>query len=406
VEYYFFFSSNVYKEIGWGPNYRQMLQVVFLLSVLKICEAPRLFPESPNSSYSLIHAEILLRHGARTPIVQFLPRSHRGIWQCDSTEAEASRIEAVPLVHPRRVRRIQDQRTSEFPPNCQVGDLTVEGMNEHKLLGEAFRKYLVDELHFLPEYVDPTLITARATWFERTYRSCLSFLYGLYPPATMNEVIDIVVGSQTWDVVHPMSSMCSDLDSLQKEYYNTPDFVAAHKKVLEIAEPLYTYTNTSNKTPKGTEQICDWAITNWCNEQRLPSEITETIINECKRFQSYFFYKINFLRGSIGAAPILREMFRLLDDSMGGSSTAKLNILSAHDSVIAYVLSALGYSEEYGPPYASHITMQVYMKDQEPYVRFAFNGKLIPLKNQETIIPLHQLREMLDPTLGACPELP
>lgn len=382
------------------------------VSVLPKCVAPTVFPELPNSSFVPKHFEILLRHGARSPIVQFLPQGHRGVWQCDSEDALTGRIEAVPLAYPRRIRRILDDRTAEFPPNCQVGDLTTEGMQQHERLGNAFRDYIVNKVKLIPENLDPNYITARATWYERTYRSCISFLKGLYPPNSMNEIIDINVGTQTWDVVHPTKDMCPDLDDLRNRWMASEKFKEAQQKTLSVVEPLYEFTNTSDKSPTGVEKICDWAITYHCNEQvPSPGLITDELITTCQEYQTYFFYKLNFFdeeKGALGAAPILREMFRLLDDSLSGKSEARLNVISAHDSVVSFVLSAIGFGndEKLPPPYASWVTMETYMRDGEPYVRFVYNNRVIPLDGEETLIPLHTLRMRLMPKMQQCMDLP
>lgn len=387
---------------------------VFCSSVSSIhpsCVATPKFPEPLNSSFVPKHAQILLRHGARTPIVQFLPLIRRGSWQCDSTEAFAARIEAAPLVHPRRIRKILDQRLAEFPPNCQMGDLTVEGMTMHTNLGKEFSNYIINKLKLLPDYLDPTMVQARATWYERTYRSCVSFLKGLYPIEDPNEIVDITVGTKDLDVVHPTKDMCPDLAELRTKFFDSEDYKAKFNEVLRVAEPLYTFTNSSNKTPEGLEKICDWAITYYCNEQDISDIITDDLIGKCRELQYYHFTKINFFNEtvkSIGAAPILREMFRVLDSAMNGESTTKLNIISAHDSVIAFILSALGTGKNYiaPPPYASYIVMEVYMLEQEPYVRFNYNGDVLDLGNGEQVVRLHNLRQRLEPFMNQCTTMP
>ncbi|EAY19630.1 Histidine acid phosphatase family protein [Trichomonas vaginalis G3] len=390
-----------------------MIPFLFSLgfSIHPSCKAPTKFPEPLNSSFIPKYAQILLRHGARTPIVKFLSLDKRGVWQCDSADAYASRIEAAPLVHPRRIRRILDQRLAEFPANCQMGDLTVEGMTEHAELGAAFNKYIVNQLKLLPDYLDPTLIQARATWYERTYHSCISFLKGLYPIQDPNEVVDITVGTKDFDVVHPTKDMCPDLADLRNRYFNSDDYKQIYNEVLPVAEPLYTFTNTSDKSPEGLEKICDWAITYYCNEQDLTEIITDDLVAKCRKLQIAHFYKLNFFdkeKLAIGAAPIFREIFRVMDQSLNEESTTKLNIISAHDSVIAFVLSALGIGNDFTdpPPYASYIVMEVYMLNQEPYVRFIYNGEVLDLGDGQQVMKLHNFRQKLDPYLQQCLTLP
>ena len=388
----------------------------FSFSVLERCVANNKFPDLPDPSYKPVHAQIFLRHGARSPIVEFLPHDHRGTWQCDSTSksAVAAKIEGTGMDRPRRIRRILDKRLATFPPNCGIGDLTVEGMKMHENLGLNFRDYIVNKMHLLPEDLNPNLITARATWYERTYRSCISFLRGLYPVQGPNEILDIVVGTQNLDVVHPTKDMCPDLGVLRTEFFSSDFYQEFYQKVKQTVQPLYDFTGTNDTSPEGVEKICDFFITYNCNEQKLGGEdfFTDEMLTQCNELQAYHFYKLNFFskeKGALGAAPILREMFRELDESMNGASEAKLNIISAHDSVVAFVLSALGYGNDEiaGPPYSSYLTMEIYSKEGELYVRFVFNGMLVPLfGTQETMMKLHDLRQKLMPTMNHCTTVP
>jgi hypothetical protein len=389
--------------------------VVLSSSVLDRCVAPNTFPDLPGPEYKPVHAQILFRHGARVPIIEFLPYAHRGAWQCDSTSrsAVAAKIEGTGLERPRRIRRLLDSRLAVYPPNCNIGDLTVEGMKMHENLGRNFRDYIVNKLKLIPEDLDPNYFTARATWYERTYRSCISFLRGLFPVQDPNEIIDIVVGSEKFDVVHPTKDMCPDLALLRKEFFASEMYQEFYQKVLTTIQPLYEFTNSSDTTPEGAEKICDWAITYNCNEKQIGGEtlITDQIIKECSELQAYHFFKLNFFseeKGAIGAAPILREVLRELDESLNGLSSAKLNIISAHDSVIAFVLSALEYGNDMvsGPPYSSYITVEVYEKESHLYIRFVYNGQLVPLFGGETMMKLHDFRLKIMPKLKHCPTLP
>ena len=387
-------------------------------SVLDRCVGSRTFPDLPNSSYKPVHAQIFLRHGARSPIIEYstIPTDHRGIWQCDGTSASAvaAKIEGTGMDRPRRIRRILDNRLATYPPNCATGDLTIEGMKMHENLGLNFRDYIVNKLQLLPDYLDPNLITARATWYERTYRSCISFLRGLYPVQGPNEILDIIVGTQNLDVVHPTKDMCPDLAELREEFFNSEFYQNFSSQVKETIQPLYEFVGTNDTSPEGIEKMCDFFITYNCNEQKIGGDelFTDEMLEQCNLLQAYHFYKLNFFskeKGALGAAPILREMFRELDMSLNGYSNAKLNIISAHDSVIAFVLSALGYGNDEiaGPPYSSYLTMEIYLHEGDYYVRFAYNGMLVPLfGTDQTMIKLHDLRQKLMPTMNHCTTVP
>lgn len=96
---------------------------------------------------------------------------------------------------------------AEFPPSCEMGDLTASGAHELEQLGAAYRRYLVDS-HFpflAAGYIDPSELFVRVTSSRSTFQSAVSFFRGLYPPAMPDEVLQIMVGSPERDILRPAS---------------------------------------------------------------------------------------------------------------------------------------------------------------------------------------------------------
>lgn len=102
----------------------------FVASTIDECVAPREYSilDVPGKNYTLKYVSVLTRHGARSPLDPFLERQQRGIWRCDSEDAQAAHMESNPVVKPRRVKTILDNRFAEYPPNCKLGDLIIDGM--------------------------------------------------------------------------------------------------------------------------------------------------------------------------------------------------------------------------------------------------------------------------------------
>lgn len=395
-----------------------MIPILFTLSKATIdeCVAPTTWSPLNDKDYTLKHVQIVTRHGARSPLDPYLPREQRGAWRCDATNAQSGHIEAIPLSKPRRVRTILDNRFAEYPPNCRLGDLIVEGMQQHLALGKEMRKYLVDNMSFLPKELDPTLMYVRCTAYDRTYRSALSFLAGLYDPDSPYEILDIVTGSPSLDALRPKKDFCSDFAKIYDEYYTSDEFVKYFTETRDAIAPVLEYLNLSKESVdfKKLDKISDWVTTMFCNDKMMPETITPEIITKCREYQGHmlfgFFGHSNATRG-IPFSYGFREMKRILDDFLGGSTTAKFALLSAHDSTVAALLSALGYSDKFIPPLASHVIMEVYLHEptQEYYVRFVFNGKPLPLLLMENrvLVPLHDFLKMIEPlTLPYCKEMP
>ena len=380
------------------------------------CVAQHSYTILEDKNYTLKQIQILTRHGARSPLDTFQPREMRGAWRCDSTNAQSGRIEAIPLSKPRRVRTILDNRFAEYPPNCRLGDLIIEGMEQHVRLGSIMREYLIDKLQFLPDTLDPTILFARCTSYDRTYRSALSFLAGLYPPASPYEIVDLVSGSPSLDPLRPKKDFCKDFQNYYDEYFQSDDFQKYFNETRDYVQPVLDYLNISKEKVDFSklDKISDWVTTMYCNDKYMPDTITQEIINKCREYQGtmlYGFYAHNATKRGIPFSYGFREMGRLLDAFTNGESNYRFILLSAHDSTVAAFLSMLGYTETFIPPLASYVAMEVYLHEpsQEYYIRFVFNGQPVTLSfmNNKSLVNLHEFRQYIDPmTLPYCPEMP
>lgn len=387
----------------------------FVSSTIDECVAPREYNilDVPGKTFKLKYVSILTRHGARSPLDPFLEREKRGAWRCDAEDAQATHVESNPLVRPRRIKSILDHRFAEYPPNCKLGDLIIDGMNQHRLLGQKLREYYYEKMHFIPEYYDPTVIYARCTAYDRTFRSAISFLSGLYEPADPNEVAEITMGSPSLDSLRPKKEFCQDFKDLAAKYFNSQGFIDIYMKTLGEIKPVIDYLNVTDTSFAKIDKVCDWVTTMFCNDQYMPPEITSDMITTCRRFQGTMLYGLygsdNATRG-VAFSYGLREVLSHMDSYLNGESTHKFVLLSAHDSTVAALLSTLGYSHEFIPPLASHVALEVYSEEAtgELYIRFVFNGqpvKLLLMDNQE-LVKLDSFRHMIDPLINHCREMP
>ena len=384
---------------------------IFSISTISECIATTNHDIFNDTNYKLIHIQVVTRHGARSPLDPFLPKTHRGSWQCDSSDSNAPRVESVPFDLPRRIHHLLDPRMAEYPPNCRLGDLLIDGMDQHLELGKSYRNYLINNLNFLPNLLDPNLIFIRATAYDRTYRSALSFLNGFYPPATQGEILNIITGSPTLDPLRPNKDVCLDIKNLYDNFISSDNFKFFKENTIKEIENILNYLNETTTDPKRIDKICDWVTTMYCNDKLMYPNITQNEINSCRKFQGFMLYglygKDDETRG-IGYSYGMREMFKILDESISGINMIKFVLLSAHDSTIAAFLSLLGYSNEFIPPLASNIAMEIYKKDQEHFIRFVYNGipLQLPLFSNNILIKLHDFKQKIFPLINKCPEMP
>lgn len=387
----------------------------FSLALLDRCKANTKVPVKLDpTKYKLQTVVTITRHGARSPLNRYIDRKFSGSWVCDGEDAISTRIEAVPLEAPRRIHHILDTRFTQFPPSCRAGDLTLEGMDQHKALGAAYRSYLIDDLKLLDQTINPNQIFVRATSYDRTYRSALAFLNGLYPPQTMNELIDIMTGTDDGDVLRPHKKFCPEIQDLYDNYTARQETIDEIEEARQKLSDVIQYLGIGSWDQSVADRVCDYINTFRCNEREMPSIFTDDHFDYCMKFQANQLFNLyghdDETRG-IGGSYGMREVLSIVDNTLSGLSRVKFALLSSHDSTVATLLSVLGTRLDELPPLASHLTFEVYLMDTEPVCRWIFNGEVlkIPMLGEpltDGVYYLHDFESIIRPLIDHCPEMP
>ena len=345
----------------------------------------------------------------RTPIESFLPKSHRGEWICDSYNALSQRIKTSPAERYRYYRQVIDNSYSEYPLNCRPGDLTIEGMEQHKRNGINYRKYLIDDLHFLPETMDPKLFRFYSSPVERCMKSAESFLAGLYPPFSDNEVLSVETGSPTLSPLMINPNQCPELKALEAEFFNSKEYKSYMESMWAVVEEAARYLNLT-KSYSNIHTICQWAIAFNCTDKsRHPSFFSEEMVLRCQEQQAYNQFGFFGQSGKIGiasAAP-MRQLIQNADEAIGNGSGVRFVLHSAHDTTVAAILTLLGNVYDQIPPYSSHLAMEIWEDDWKLlYVRFVFNGlPLIPSGFNSSLVRFDDFRSYYSPIINHCNEI-
>lgn len=377
------------------------------LPFLESCVAPASAPPALPDGYQLVQLQLITRHGSRSPLKSLLSdASLRGTWHCDADDAVSGRISVSNLKSPRRFRHLLDSRQAPYRPSCNLGELTIEGMLQHKQLGAAYRKYLIDDAKLLSsDYINPSELLVRATSYDRTYRSALSFLNGLYPPARMDELVDVVVGD-TVDVLRPHKKFCNEIKELEEAYVESDKFKAYLNQSQQLYGALGKYLGVDIVDKSTMDTVCDWVNTQSCFEGEIGPDVTQEMIDKCKVMGGKIIYDVYFQseeNRTVAFSYGMREIFRLIDDNIAGVERNKFVLHSAHDSTVVAALVALGQKVDVIPPYASHLAIEILSKEQRYYIRFSFNGTpiTIPMMNStETIYEMHEFRTVMEPLVN------
>lgn len=222
---------------------------ISLFNIRDKCIAPLKMPPQPPSSYKRIMSIILTRHGSRTP-VYYYPNAFsitdnindKIRWNCSFDIAYLSKI---GLIH----KKI-DPNLIEYPPSCTAGQLTKEGFDQHYNLGFAFRNYLDETKSIFGNYIDQNDIYIRTTTIERAYRSALSFMQGFEPPVFPDESIEIISGSESFDMLRPNKRQCKEMADIYKNFTKSKKFHDHLINSYEIMKDVFDFLQIKIKSPK------------------------------------------------------------------------------------------------------------------------------------------------------------
>ena len=342
------------------------------------CVAPLKTPAPVPSSYKPVYSSVIIRHGARSPQSAYLPISQRGHWVCDSDEAYAPRLYATIKQEYRRFKQIFDPKLIEFLPNCRAGDLLLQGMEQHYQLGKMYNKYFRMKNGLFKDGYDLNKdIFVRATDFDRTLRSAESFINGAFHPKKPFENMSIVRGADKFDPMRPSQSFCKDLNDVYERMENEEAYIEHSKnmwaKIKHIADFVgqeFSYSNLN--------LVANWVITLHCNEQKLPSIITEKDIEVCHEIAADFNNQPYRRNATVAVSYMMKEVMKVAKAVVEGRSKFKFSLFSAHDSTVAAFINYFKYSDlSTIPPYASHILTEVFKKGKKYYIRWSYNGNIL-----------------------------
>jgi acid phosphatase len=315
------------------------------------------------SQDKLIFALDLIRHGDRTP------------------------IHAIP----------------KSPPYHWLGEgqLTSEGMRQEYQLGMQLRKKYVDQYHLLPSRYDVNVMYVRSTDYDRTLMSAESLLLGLYPLGTGPgphgyQPISIYTVPKNDD-----SAFIPDIDRGKFNELIDQYVVSGaewKKKNAELESNYTRWSQATGMTITNLRQLSSLGDTLYIDELHhapLPPELSAADIKTIRQAGKWALtaaYRPKEV-GDVMGGPLLAVIIDYLRDAIQQKTNLKYVLLSAHDTSIMSVMSAMRAPLSEPPGYASDLNFAVFKTDGgKEVVKVSFNGKPVSIPGcQGSVCTLEQL---------------
>jgi len=299
-----------------------------------------LFVVSESSAQAqLIFALDVIRHGARTPLIE-LP-------------------------------------TSNYHWSEGLGQLTARGMVQEYDLGGSLRAQYLKQ-HLLPKHYQAGSLLAYSTDWDRTLMSAQSFLQGLYPPPTGPlpngfQPIPIHIFSQA----KPSSADKNALIGNQ----------VWQEKQVQYATRLSQWsalTNLPLKTIEDAVSLGDALFINQYHHIENPKQLTDSDAEEIIQLGTWVW--VNFYHNYLMAHRVgddsLDKISHWLEESTAANQPLKYVLWSGHDTTIAALLTLLDIPWDKIPPYASDLNFSVYANTPSPpFIKITYNNEPVKLSN-------------------------
>lgn len=384
-------EARINSPVHPPTNGRQKVPMFVSLIIFAVCEdscvAPLVTP-APVPNKELKFVQIMIRHGARSPIAAYLPYVSRGHWLCDGAGAYGSRMHAAPMEHYRRFLQLLDQPLVDYPPNCKSGDLTTVGMEQHHNLGQFYHKYLFENHQFFKSLpVPPEEIRIRCTDVERTFRSAESFLHGLFPPQSPNEIIEILGDTSDGSSLRVNFDWYEDARDVRDRWFATEQFQKWLDENWEVVKDAAVELGMGEKNWKNLNDVCDFVSTHFCSDKMLPSFISEAVIDRCPAILGNITWDLLETNKTVIGSYIVRELMKAPIEVVNGTSKVKFALMSSHDTSLAAVLVFLKDRMDHikVPGFASHLLLELWKGEEDPdyTIRWVMNGEPVPLREME-----------------------
>ena len=335
----------------------------------------------------LATVQVLFRHGDRTPISAL--KNDDGHWKncgAELVSVSQQRIHRRGLTISRQYE-IPGKSQNLWEGNCNVGQLTLKGVQQARRLGRALRNIYLrnkDIAWTSGRQLLPKDIQVRSTDFLRTMQTAQFVLKGLFP--TSNVSVPIHVRPKFVDSMDMgLDKGCSRL----KELYDTAR--KESKAFVQYEDESATLASKFNElleSQLSLDKYYDQFLTRSCNEKPLPCSskgcISKGDVDMTLSLGDWWgrFEFDTSRREEIGLR--MQDFLKELQDNSRNDSIP-LRLYAAHDTNVMPLLAIFSTESFDWPPYTAHVVVETWRsnsdkKKDQRLVRMLYNGQVLKLK--------------------------
>lgn len=381
----------------------------------------------PESGFELQYVEVIHRHHKRTPYqsncfpvedTNLSCSSTRNFYQAKALQRplENSNVAWANYQDPANPFAFIDYG---FNGTCQFPQISDGGLNDSYYHGKDLYENYFDNLAFLPEKYNSSLVQFYATNNVITSQVAGALIAGMYP-LELNENIDIHVQRDVSDSLEP-GYTCDGADTVKAAIYaenGWTDHLAKSKFLYEELDKISGVDNTSTDWHKSWDHYFDNLAHRMCHGMELPCSVLSPgeCITETQAFQVFRLgdYEYNYLyRESLNSTlystsrygAFLLGLQQHLRDAKNSASTVRYRHNVAHDGSVSPLLGALQIEFMRWPGMGAEVVFELWKKttDSTYYIRALYSGQTITTSGPLGVIdliPFEKFDDYLEDLVG------
>jgi hypothetical protein len=261
----------------------------------------------------------------------------------------------------------------DFLGNCETGQLTDKGYQQHYANGQDFRQAYITDTPLLSKKLTPSEVFLRSDYMDRTVQSAQAMFDGLYPADQQScgstNIIDIMTKDMDLDDINPNSLLCPELAAQQEAAYTSPEFQKLNETKLV---PLVAELSNLLGFPVYLPGLYDCLNVHLCHNFSVP--VTQKLYDQVSalvyEIENYLItYPNRFSAGRLYSGLLMKTFYDNWISAMNYSSSTsrptaaaappKFFMYSAHDTSVMPMMAAFGILQEW-VAYASTLTFELW----------------------------------------------